>query len=257
MKINRLLMYAIAQIIVGSAFVFILVTAFLVTKPTQANNTISDTQNIIYDQEGTGTFVSEKGYLITNNHVVTSDGKLSEFLYTVVYNKSYYLAKVVYIDRYTDLAILKIIYIKDILVPCLSTASEDIKKGNKYTFLEFNTNSNHEVLFRDKGFYDVIIAYSNVLIRHPIFSRQFSDISLPIVSYSGNSGSPLVNTNKDIVGILWGGTSQNNASVTNSGLISFISRSHLPIKCNSPDRRNPLETVVQIIGVFRGSIPRK
>ena len=137
--------------------------------------------------QGSGFFISEDGYLVTNNHVV-SDGEA----FTVVMNDGTELdAKLVGKDSRTDLAVLK------------------VDAGNrKFTYVQFADDSKVRV-----G--DWVVAVGNPFglggtVTAGIISARGRDIgSGPYDDYlqvdaavnRGNSGGPTFNLNGEVVGI--------------------------------------------------------
>lgn len=137
--------------------------------------------------QGSGFFISEDGYLVTNNHVV-SDGQA----YTVVLNDGTELdAKLVGKDSRTDLAVLKV-----------------DAPARKFTYVDFADDSKVRV-----G--DWVVAVGNPFglggtVTAGIVSARGRDIgSGPYDDYiqvdaavnRGNSGGPTFNLNGQVVGI--------------------------------------------------------
>jgi serine protease Do len=138
--------------------------------------------------QGSGFFISEDGFIVTNNHVV-SDGTA----FTVVMNDGTELdAKLVGKDSRTDLAVLKV----------------EEKDKRKFTYVNFAPDSNIRV-----G--DWVVAVGNPFglggtVTAGIISARGRDIgSGPYDDYlqvdaavnRGNSGGPTFNLNGEVVGI--------------------------------------------------------
>ncbi|QRM54771.1 Do family serine endopeptidase [Sinorhizobium sp. BG8] len=138
--------------------------------------------------QGSGFFISEDGYIVTNNHVV-SDGQA----FTVIMNDGTELdAKLIGKDSRTDLAVLKV----------------DEKDKRKFTFVNFADDSKVRV-----G--DWVVAVGNPFglggtVTAGIISARGRDIgSGPYDDYlqvdaavnRGNSGGPTFNLNGEVVGI--------------------------------------------------------
>ncbi len=136
--------------------------------------------------QGSGFFISEDGYIVTNNHVV-DDGSA----YTVVLNDgTEYDAKLIGRDSRTDLAVLKV----------------DVNR--KFTYVQFADDSKIRV-----G--DWVVAVGNPFglggtVTSGIVSARGRDIgSGPYDDYlqidaavnRGNSGGPAFNLNGEVVGI--------------------------------------------------------
>ena len=138
--------------------------------------------------QGSGFFISEDGYLVTNNHVV-NDG--SEF--TVVMDDGRELdAKLVGTDPRTDLAVLKV----------------DADSTSKFTYVDFADDSKVRV-----G--DWVVAVGNPFglggtVTAGIVSARGRDIGagpyddflqIDAAVNRGNSGGPAFNLNGEVVGI--------------------------------------------------------
>ena len=145
---------------------------------------------------GSGVLISEDGYIVTNNHVISngSDGVAEEINVTLSNRKSY-KARLIGRDPSSDLAVLKI-------------------DGNKFPFLVYgNTNS------IQLGQWVLAIGYPLTLdatVTAGIVSATGRSINInrrqsdtPIESFiqtdaavnQGNSGGALVNTNGELIGI--------------------------------------------------------
>ncbi|CDX18845.1 serine endoprotease, periplasmic [Mesorhizobium sp. ORS 3324] len=136
--------------------------------------------------QGSGFFISEDGYLVTNNHVVTEG---SDF--TVVTNDGKELdAKLIGADPRTDLAVLK------------------VEGGNKFTYVDFADDSKIRI-----G--DWVVAVGNPFglggtVTAGIVSARGRDIGAgPYDDFiqidasvnRGNSGGPTFNLNGQVIGI--------------------------------------------------------
>ncbi|MGO4830935.1 trypsin-like peptidase domain-containing protein, partial [Rhizobiaceae sp. 2RAB30] len=136
--------------------------------------------------QGSGFFISEDGYLVTNNHVVEGG---TEF--TVVTNDGKELdAKLIGTDPRTDLAVLK------------------VDDGNKFTYVDFADDSKIRV-----G--DWVVAVGNPFglggtVTAGIVSARGRDIGagpyddfiqIDAAVNRGNSGGPAFNLNGEVVGI--------------------------------------------------------
>ncbi len=136
--------------------------------------------------QGSGFFISEDGYLVTNNHVVSEGSS-----FTVVTNDGKELdAKLIGTDPRTDLAVLK------------------VEGGNKFTYVSFADDSKVRI-----G--DWVVAVGNPFglggtVTSGIVSARgrdigagpyddFIQIDAPI--NHGNSGGPTFNLNGEVIGI--------------------------------------------------------
>jgi serine protease Do len=145
---------------------------------------------------GSGVIISEDGYIITNNHVVTDggDGVADEITVTLS-NKKTYKARVIGKDPSTDLAVLKI-------------------DGNGFPFLLYGNSDNVKL-----GQWVLAIGYPLTLettVTAGIVSAKGRNIGInqrqsqtPIESFiqtdaavnQGNSGGALITTDGQLIGI--------------------------------------------------------
>lgn len=157
--------------------------------------------NVIPEQRasGSGVLISEDGYIVTNNHVISdgADGVANEINVTL-HNKKSYKARLIGRDPASDIAVLKI-------------------DGNKFPFLLYGNTSNIQL-----GQWVLAIGYPLTLettVTAGIVSatgrtininrRQTPDNVSPVESFiqtdaavnQGNSGGALVNTNGELIGI--------------------------------------------------------
>lgn len=146
---------------------------------------------------GSGIIVSEDGYIVTNNHVISSESS-SYFAITEatgikvnLYNdKESYEATVVGTDAYTDLAVLKIE--KSGLTPATLANSTDVKVGE---FVMAVGNP----LGMDYSVTSGIVSAVNREIESD--GTTFTAIQTDAAINSGNSGGALVNSNGEVIGI--------------------------------------------------------
>lgn len=157
--------------------------------------------NVIPEQRasGSGVLISEDGYIVTNNHVVTdgSNGVADE-ISIMLHNKKSYKARLIGRDPSSDIAVLKI-------------------DGNKFPFLLYGNTTNIQL-----GQWVLAIGYPLTLettVTAGIVSatgrtininrRQTASGESPVESFiqtdaavnQGNSGGALVNTNGELIGI--------------------------------------------------------
>jgi serine protease Do len=154
--------------------------------------------NVIPEQRasGSGVIVSEDGYIVTNNHVISngSDGVADEITVTL-HNRKTYKARLIGRDPSSDLAVLKI-------------------DGTKLPFLVYGNSSNLML-----GQWVLAIGYPLTLettVTAGIVSATGRSINInkrqsetPVESFiqtdaavnQGNSGGALVNANGELIGI--------------------------------------------------------
>ncbi|GAA4324685.1 trypsin-like peptidase domain-containing protein [Flaviaesturariibacter amylovorans] len=154
--------------------------------------------NVIPEQRasGSGVLISEDGYIVTNNHVISNgnDGVADEINVTLNNRKSY-KARLIGRDPSSDLAVLKI-------------------DGNKFPFLIYGNNANLQL-----GQWVLAIGYPLTLettVTAGIVSATGRSINInrrqsetPVESFiqtdaavnQGNSGGALVNPSGELIGI--------------------------------------------------------
>ena len=146
---------------------------------------------------GSGIIVTENGYIVTNNHVISSE---SSSFYSIteatgikvnLYNDTEsYDATVVGTDAYTDLAVLKIE--KAGLTPATLADSSEVKVGE---FVMAVGNP----LGMDYSVTGGIVSAVNREIESE--GTTFTAIQTDAAINSGNSGGALVNANGEVIGI--------------------------------------------------------
>lgn len=138
---------------------------------------------------GTGIIIDERGYIVTNHHVV--DGV--ESLRVTTHDGSAYTAQVVSYDRKHDLAIIKINPTRKLNVMPLGTSSDlmlgetVIAVGNAYGYENTMTGGMISQLSRDVEVNEKQ-SYRNLIQ---------TDASIN----PGNSGGPLINLEGEVIGI--------------------------------------------------------
>lgn len=154
--------------------------------------------NVIPEQRasGSGVLISEDGYIVTNNHVV-SDGEngVADEITVTLHDRKTYKAKVIGRDPSSDIAVLKI-------------------DGSKFPFLLYGNSTNIQL-----GQWVLAIGYPLTLettVTAGIVSATGRAINInrrqsetPVESFiqtdaavnQGNSGGALVNTNGELIGI--------------------------------------------------------
>lgn len=138
---------------------------------------------------GTGVIIDERGYIVTNHHVV--DGVDS--LRVTTSDGSAYTAQVVSYDRKRDLAIIKVNATRPLQVVPLGTSSDlmlgetVIAVGNAYGYENSMTQGIISALSRDVEVNEKQ-AYRNLIQ---------TDASIN----PGNSGGPLINLEGEVIGI--------------------------------------------------------
>lgn len=142
---------------------------------------------IVYTTGGTGFIVDTKGYLVTNAHVVEGAKNIA-----VQNSKGEYLAKVVFTDIQKDIAILKI---------------ED-DNFKPFTAIPYAVSRSSAAL-ADQIFTlgyprNEIVYGQGYLSAKTGFNGDTLSCQIDIAANRGNSGSPILNKNGEVIGILNG-----------------------------------------------------
>ncbi|MFA9557101.1 trypsin-like peptidase domain-containing protein [Evansella sp. AB-rgal1] len=135
------------------------------------------------NSKGTGFYISEEGHIITNHHVVDSGLRP-----TVTFQEGdSYTADIIESDPEIDIAILQI----------------DTKE-NVYPVLEFDDDWEPDLPIYVIGnplFFNFIANKGNILGLTPARDVPMLMIDAPI--YKGNSGSPVINEDGNVVGVVF------------------------------------------------------
>lgn len=148
---------------------------------------------------GSGVLISEDGYIVTNNHVISNGGDgIADEIKVTLHNKKTYTAKLIGRDPSSDIAVLKI-------------------DGTKFPFLLYGNTANLQL-----GQWVLAVGYPLTLettVTAGIISatgrtininrRQTAAGESPVESFiqtdaavnQGNSGGALINTNGELIGI--------------------------------------------------------
>ena len=139
---------------------------------------------------GTGVVIDERGYIITNYHVVKDIRKIQ----VTTYDQKQYIAALVAKDTDTDLAIIKV-NVRSPLQPIVFGRSHDLMPGeacmaigNPYGYAFSLTDGRISAINREVGVNDSALVYR--------LAMQTNTAINP-----GNSGGPLINVNGEMIGI--------------------------------------------------------
>lgn len=157
--------------------------------------------NIIPEQRasGSGVIISEDGYIITNNHVISNEtGGIADEINVTLHDRKTYKAKVIGRDPNSDVAVLKIDGTK--LPYMVYGNSDNIKLGQWVLAVGYPLNLETTVTA------GIVSATGRSI---GINSRQVKRGDTPIESFiqtdaavnQGNSGGALINTNGELIGI--------------------------------------------------------
>jgi S1-C subfamily serine protease len=144
--------------------------------------------NIIYTTGGTGFMIDAKGYLVTNAHVV-QDAK-----FVLVQNNkgNSYSAKVVFADASKDIAILKI-------------EDDSYKSLNQLPYGISKSSADLAEQIFTLGYPRKEIVYGQgYLSAKTGFKDDSLSCQIDIAANRGNSGSPILNNNGEVIGVLNG-----------------------------------------------------
>ena len=152
---------------------------------------------------GTAFFVSNKGHLLTNNHVV--DGcKVSK----ISYKGKDYDTKLIATDKTLDLALLK----AELRPKSFFNFSKDnVKKLNKVYVAGYPLG---------KGLSDDLKISSGIVSSLKGFQDNSNEIQIDAPINPGNSGGPIINENGDLIAIAVSGLAKDQTEGINFGIKS-------------------------------------
>lgn len=141
----------------------------------------------VYTSGGTGFIIDAKGYLVTNAHVVQGAKN-----FAVQNSKGDFIAKVVYVDLKKDIAILKI-------------EDENFKPYTSIPYAISKTSGQLAEPIFMLGYPRNEIVYSQgYLSAKTGYNGDTLSCQIEIAANHGNSGSPILNKNGEVIGILNG-----------------------------------------------------
>jgi serine protease Do len=144
---------------------------------------------------GSGVIVSPDGYILTNNHVVTGDGRAAlrdvVDITVVMSDKQEMPAKVIAVDQGTDLALLKVEPKKSL--PAMPWGDSDKLKVAEWVLAIGNPYQLSETV--------TLGIVSAINRRQPDINEFGNFIQTDAAINPGNSGGALINANGELVGI--------------------------------------------------------
>ena len=157
------------------------------------------TQNSTAQASGSGIIISEDGYIVTNNHVISSESNASYYAITEatgitvnLYNDSTeYTATIVGTDSYTDLAVIKIDATG--LTPATLGNSDNVQVG------EFAMAVGNPLGMQSSVTSGIVSAVNREVTTED--GTTYTAIQTDAAINSGNSGGALVNANGEVIGI--------------------------------------------------------
>ena len=162
-------------------------------------NSIFLNQTSIASAEGSGIIISTDGYILTNNHVVSSAsnssfyslGEASKIIVNLYNDSTEYEAKIVGTDEQTDLAVIKIE--KDGLTAAELGDSDSVQVG------EFSMAVGNPLGMQSSITAGVISAVNRDVTDSD--GKTYKLIQTDAAINSGNSGGALVNSKGQVIGI--------------------------------------------------------
>jgi serine protease Do len=159
---------------------------------------------IVYTTGGTGFIIDAKGYLVTNAHVVTGAKNIA-----VQNSKGEYFAKVVYTDFQKDIAILKI-------------EDEEFKPFASIPYSVSKSSADLADPIYTLGYPRNEIVYGQGYLSSKTgFNGDTLSCQIEIAANRGNSGSPILNKNGEVIGIL------NGRQTNTEGFVFAIQGKHI------------------------------
>jgi S1-C subfamily serine protease len=159
---------------------------------------------------GTAFFISNKGYLLTNNHVVEGC-KAQKINY---FNKEYD-AQIIATDKNLDLALLKV----------------DTKNNNYINFSKNDIEKLQKIYVAGypfgKGLSDDLKVSSGIISSNKGFEDNSNEFQIDAPINPGNSGGPIVNDTGELVGIAVAGFAKDKSEGINFGIKSSTARTFL------------------------------
>lgn len=163
----------------------------------------SDTESEKSGSSGTAFFVSSRGHLLTNNHVV--DGcSISK----ITYKNNDYDTKLIATDKTLDLALLK----------------AELRPKSFFNFSKNNVKKLHKVYVAGyplgKGLSDDLKISSGIVSSLKGFQDNSNEIQIDAPINPGNSGGPIINENGDLIAIAVSGLAKDQTEGINFGIKS-------------------------------------
>jgi S1-C subfamily serine protease len=149
---------------------------------------------------GSGIILSKDGYILTNAHVVEKSSSIQVGLY----NNQSYAATLVGVDSEDDLAVIKLVSAKDVMLyPATLGTSEDLQIGQRVIAIG-------NPFGYDRTMSVGVVSGLNRPVRTSEGKVIMNAIQTDAAIHPGNSGGPLLNTRSEVIGI-------NSAIFTTSG----------------------------------------
>jgi hypothetical protein len=197
-----------------------------------------------YNSLGSGFLVSEKGYIITNHHVIYDKYSDANNLdYIEFQNGTRYTASIQAIDEDLDLAIIKIQGWKlsdTTNFKPLPLLKENAPKGINVIALGHPAGSKFTIT-------DGLLSNDNPLAEVPELSHL---LQTSVAVNSGNSGGPLVNKNGQVVGVVVSklrGYENMNFAIKTSAVQNFLRRNGINFRTYQLIEDRELKTEMRVL----------
>ena len=138
---------------------------------------------------GTGVVIDERGYIITNNHVVEGVGRIR----VTLHDQQEYIAKLIAHDPQTDLAVIKIEPLKPLPIIQIGS-SHDLMPGEPVVAVGNAYGYENTVT---RGIISALHRSVQVSDEQKYYNLIQTDASIN----PGNSGGPLLNVDGDMIGV--------------------------------------------------------
>ena len=174
------------------------------------NNQIASKGGGSNGSSGTAFFISNKGHLLTNNHVVEGC-EISK----ISFNNKDYDTKLIATDKTLDLALLK----------------AEIRSTTYFSFSNNDTNKLNKIYVAGfplgKGLSDDLKISSGIVSSIKGFDDNSNEIQVDAPINPGNSGGPIINESGELVAIAVSGLAKDQTEGINFGIKSSAAESFL------------------------------
>ena len=141
-------------------------------------------EDVVQAASGSGFFINDSGYLVTNNHVVDGCSAMK-----VLIDGKEYQADVVATDNTNDIALLKSEFSnKDFF----KINTEDVERSESVKAIGFGFG---------KSYSSDIKVTAGIVSSLAGFNDNYSEFQMDAAIQSGNSGGPVINESGDVVGM--------------------------------------------------------
>ncbi|MFL2886424.1 MAG: S1C family serine protease [Candidatus Pelagibacter sp.] len=179
-------------------------------KKCKSNYSISGENEDVSASSGTAFFISNKGHLLTNSHVVEGCT-----LSKISYKNKDYDAKLIATDKTLDLALLKV----------------ELKPKSFFTFSKNGAKKLNKVYVAGyplgKGLSDDLKISSGIVSSLKGFEDNSNEIQIDAPINPGNSGGPIINENGDLIAIAVSGLAKDLTEGINFGIKSSAAETFL------------------------------